>query len=102
MWWVLRKRGMSISACAATAAYVLCQFCFFMFFSLFFSKGHEGEIGAGLMGLLLTVDYHQLFDLGWKKSIRLTLKTGIFYGITFVVLSVLLAGLLILGYTIIT
>jgi hypothetical protein len=37
--------------------------------------------------------------LGWKKSIRLTLKTGIFYGITFVVLSVLLAGLLILGYT---
>ena len=99
---ILKKKGMSASACAAAAAYVLCQFCFFMFFSLFFSKGHEGEIGAGLMGLLLTVDYHQLFDLGWKKSIRLTLKTGIFYGITFVVLSVLLAGLLILGYTIIT
>ena len=65
---ILKKKGMSASACAAAAAYVLCQFCFFMFFSLFFSR----------------------------------LKTGIFYGITFVVLSVLLAGLLILGYTIIT
>ncbi|MBR5396416.1 MAG: DUF3667 domain-containing protein [Bacteroidales bacterium] len=99
MWWVLRKRGMSISACAATAAYVLCQFCFFMFFSLFLSKGHEGEIGVGLMGLLLTVDYHQLFGLGWKKSIKLSIKTGVFYGLTIALLSVLLAGLLILGYT---
>lgn len=101
MWWVLRKRGMSISACAATAAYVLCQFCFFMFFSLFFSKGHEGEIGVGLMGLLLTIDYHQLFGLGWKKSIKLSIKTGIFYGLTIALLSVLLAGVIILGYNII-
>ena len=89
---------MSASACAATAAYVLCQFCFFMFFSLFFSKEHEGEIGVGLMGLLLTVDYHQLFDLGWKKSIRLTIKTGIYYGLIIVVLSLLIVALLFLGY----
>lgn len=95
---ILRKRGMSASACAAAAAYVLCQFCFFMFFSLFFSKAHEGEIGVGLMGLLLTVDYHQLFDLGWKKSIRLTIKTGIYYGLIIVVLSLLIVALLFLGY----
>ncbi|MBP5218160.1 MAG: DUF3667 domain-containing protein [Bacteroidales bacterium] len=95
---ILKKRGMSASACAATAAYVLCQFCFFMFFSLFFSKEHEGEIGVGLMGLLLTVDYHQLFDLGWKKSIRLTIKTGIYYGLIIVVLSLLIVALLFLGY----
>lgn len=102
MWWVLRKRGMSISACAATAAYVLCQFCFFMFFSLFLSKGHEGEIGVGLMGLLLTVDYHQLFDLGWKKSIRLTIKTGIFYGLTILLLSLILGAAVYLVYSITT
>lgn len=102
MWWVLRKRGMSISACAATAAYVLCQFCFFMFFSLFLSKGHEGEIGVGLMGLLLTVDYHQLFDIGWKKSIKLTIKTGIFYGLTLALLSVLLGAVLYLVYSLFT
>ena len=102
MWWVLRKRGMSISACAATAAYVLCQFCFFMFFSLFLSKGHEGEIGVGLMGLLLTVDYHQLFDLGWKKSIRLTIKTGIFYGLTILLLSLMLGAAVYLVYSITT
>ena len=102
MWWVLRKRGMSISACAATAAYVLCQFCFFMFFSLFLSKGHEGEIGVGLMGLLLTVDYHQLFDLGWKKSIKLSIKTGIFYGLTLALLSVLLGAVLYLVYSLFT
>ena len=101
MWWALRKRGMSISACAATAAYVLCQFCFFMFFSLFLSKGHEGEIGVGLMGLLLTVDYHQLFDLGWKKSIKLSIKTGIFYGLTLALLSVILAAVIFLVYSLV-
>ena len=102
MWWVLRKRGMSISACAATAAYVLCQFCFFMFFSLFLSKGHEGEIGVGLMGLLLTVDYHQLFGIGWKKSIKLSIKTGIFYGLTFLMLSLILGSVIYLVYSLFT
>ena len=102
MWWVLRKRGMSISACAATAAYVLCQFCFFMFFSLFLSKGHEGEIGVGLMGLLLTVDYHQLFGIGWKKSIKLSIKTGIFYGLTFLLLSLILGSVIYLVYSLFT
>jgi hypothetical protein len=93
---VLRKKEMSVSACAAAAAYVLCQFCFFMFFSLFFSPGHEGEIGVGLMALLLTIDYRQLFGLGWKKSFWLSVRTGIFYGLTFIVLSALLLGILYL------
>lgn len=94
---VLKKKGMGSSACAATAAYVLCQFCFFMFFSLFLS-GHKGEIGVGLMGLLLMFDYHQLFDLGWKKSFRLSVKTGIFYGLAAVCLTVILLAIAFLVY----
>ncbi len=89
---LLRKRGLGGSACAASAAYVLCQYCFFMFFSLFFSD-KQGEIGLGLAGLLLTIDYHQLLGSGWKKSFFLTVKTGIIYVIALAVLAILLAGI---------
>ncbi len=95
---VLRKQEMSVSACAAASAYVLCQFCFFMFFSLFLSGGHEGEIGVGLMALLLAIDYRQLFGLQWKKSIRLTIRTGLFYGLIIIVLALLLVAVLSLKY----
>ena len=89
---LLRKLGLGGSACAAAAAYVLCQYCFFMFFSLFFSD-KQGEIGLGLAGLLLTIDYHQLLGSGWKKSFFLTVKTGIIYVIALAVLAILLAGI---------
>ena len=89
---LLRKKGLGGSACAAAAAYVLCQYCFFMFFSLFFSD-KQGEIGLGLAGLLLTIDYHQLLGSGWKKSFFLTVKTGIIYVIALAVLAILLAGI---------
>lgn len=95
---VLRKKEMSVSACAAAAAYVLCQFCFFMFFSLFLSGKHEGEIGVGLMALLLAIDYRQLFGLGWKKSIRLTIRTGIYYGLIVLALALLVVGIVSLWY----
>ena len=89
---LLRKRGLGVSACAAAAAYVLCQYCFFMFFSLFFSD-KQGEIGVGLAGLLLTIDYHQLLGSGWKKSFFLAVKTGIIYVIALAFLAVLVAGI---------
>lgn len=92
---LLRKRGLGGSACAAAAAYVLCQYCFFMFFSLFFSD-KQGEIGLGLAGLLLTIDYHQLLGSGWKKSFFLAVKTGILYAIALGFLAILLAGIIFL------
>ena len=79
MCFALRKKDMSKSACAAATAYILCQFCFFMFFSLFFSGGGKGEIGVGLMALLLTIDYSQLFGVNWKKGLVLTIRTGLWY-----------------------
>ena len=79
MCFALRKKDMSNSACAAATAYILCQFCFFMFFSLFFSGSGKGEIGVGLMALLLTIDYSQLFGVNWKKGLVLTIRTGLWY-----------------------
>ncbi len=92
MCFALRKKDMSKSACAATTAYILCQFCFFMFFSLFFGGKDKGEIGIGLMAVLLTIDYAQLFDFGWKKGLRLAVKTGWYYLLVFLALIILLAG----------
>lgn len=96
MCFALRKKDMNKSACAATAAYVLCQFCFFMFFSLFFAVEEKGEIGVGLMAVLLAIDYAQLFGLGWKKSLGLTIKTGWYYLLTLLALIVLIIGIVAL------
>ena len=96
MCFALRKKDMSMSACAATAAYVLCQFCFFMFFSLFLASNDKGEIGIGLMAVLLTIDYSQMFGVGWKKGFGLALKTGVFYGLTFLLLLIPVIGIIYL------
>ena len=96
MCFALRKKGMGRSACAATTAYVLCQFCFFMFFSLFFAAEDKGEIGIGLMAVLLTVDYAQLFGVRWKKGLGLAIKTGWYCLLVFLALIVLVVGLAVL------
>jgi hypothetical protein len=76
---VLRRYKMRPSAHAAAAAYILCQFSFFMLFAVLISWGKKSSIDAFLMGILLVVDYHQWLNEGWKKSIRLTISTGIMW-----------------------
>lgn len=90
MCFALKKRKMKASACAAAAAYVLCQFCFFMFFSLFLSSDNKGEIGVGLMAILLTADYRQMFGIGWKKGFRQALKTGVYYILMLVIMIIVI------------
>lgn len=90
MCFALRKKDMSKSACAAATAYILCQFCFFMFFSLFFGGKDKGEIGIGLMAVLLVIDYAQLFGISWKKGLKLTVKTGLWYVLACLFLLILL------------
>jgi len=92
MCFALRKQDMSRSACAAATAYILCQFCFFMFFSLFFSSRGRGEIGIGLMAVLLTIDYSQLLGIDWKQGLKITVKTGLWYLLTFICFILLLAA----------
>ena len=75
----LRRYKLGMSAYAACSAYVLCQFCFFMLFALLLTWGKKASVGAFLMLAVLTVDYHQLLDLKWKKSFGRALATGIVY-----------------------
>jgi len=88
----LRKQSLGWAASATTTAYVLCQFSFFMLFVLILSLGKSNKIGELFMGLLIMIDYNQLFGIGYKKSFWLTVKTGIDY--------LLFKGLLILLLTI--
>ena len=92
MCFALKKNDMSKSACAAATAYILCQFCFFMFFSLFFAIKDKGQIGIGLMAVLLTIDYSQLFGIDWKNGLKITVKTGLWYILACLILLILLAA----------
>ena len=78
-----RKHSMGWAASATTAAYILCQFSFFMLFVLIVSFGQTNEIGVLFMGILMLIDFSQLMGLGFKKSLWLTLKTGIWVGVIY-------------------
>ena len=87
---VLHKQSVGWAASATIAAYVLCQFSFFMLFVLILSFGQNNEIGVLFMGLLIMIDYHQLFGIGYGKSFWLTVKTGIYFGLFILLLIVLM------------
>ena len=74
-----RKYGLSFSASATTASYILCQFCFFMLFAILVSLGQNEEIGLLLMAALMTVDFHQMLGISWKRSFWQTIKVGLAY-----------------------
>ncbi len=93
---VLRRYKVSMSAAAAAAAFVLCQFSFFMIFAVLLSFGESTSINLGLMAVLLTVDYHQWLGLRWRKSIGTVLKTGLFYGLMFLAIILLVSLLAVL------
>ena len=68
-----------------------------MLFAVLFTLGESKSIGVSLMLLLITTDLHQLLDVGWKKSLGLTIRTGVFYvlilGLVFLLISVLVVSL---------
>ena len=76
---LLRKYKVSGSGAAAASAYVLCQFCVFMLLALIISFGKSSELGVLIMGVLLFIDYRQWLQVGNRKALRLTLKTGLIY-----------------------
>ena len=85
---LLKKYKVSVSGAAAASAYVLCQFCVFMFLALLVTFGRSSDLGILIMGILLFIDYQQWLQVGNKKALGLTLKTGIIY-----------FGILVLFYT---
>ena len=76
---VLRKSEISVSGAAAASAYILCQYCIFMFLALLLTWGKDSDLGVILMGVLLFIDYRQLFGMDNRKSAVLTIRTGLIY-----------------------
>ncbi len=91
---VMRKGPLSPSACAATSAYILCQFSFFMLFAVLLSWGSSSKIGLALMFLLLLIDYKQLLGVSNRKALSLTIRTGIMYAV-FMGLLLLTVGIVV-------
>ena len=77
----LRRFRLRPSACAAAAAYVLCQFSFFMLFAVLLTFGESTSISVSLMLALLVLDYHQWLGLSWKKSFWQAVRTGVWFGL---------------------
>ena len=90
----LRKQSVGWAASATASAYILCQFSFFMLFVLILSLGQKNEIGPFFMGLIIMINYHQLLQTGFRKSLWLTVKTGL-YMFLLILLFVLLVGIVI-------
>ena len=91
----LRRYKLGSSACAAGAAYVLCQFSFFMLFALLLTWGKSASINILLMLLLLIVDYHQWLGIPWKNSFWQAVRTGVDYGLIYALMILLVSGVVL-------
>ena len=100
---LLRKYDVHASGAAAASAYGLCQFCVYMFLALLISFGKSSELGLLIMGLLLFIDYRQWLQVGNKKALGLTIKTGLIFlvalGLYYVLLGTVLVILAVYGIT---
>lgn len=95
MRYALRKDAVSWSAAAAGSAYVLCQMSFFMLFAVLLSGGRSDSVGLFVQAIILVVDYRQWLSLSWRKSIGRTIKTGIYYGLVWLLFWVLVAVVIV-------
>ena len=93
---VLKRYGMRASACAACAAYTLCQFSFFMLFAVLLTWGKQTSVSALLLLALLTVDYRQLLGIKWKQSIGRALQTGLLYGLYYFGVILVISAIIVL------
>ena len=95
MAWALKRHKLKMSACAAASAYVLCQFSFFMLFALLLTFGKSTSVSAGLLLLLLVIDYRQWLDLTWGDSVKRTVVTGIYYVLIYGAIVLLISALVL-------
>lgn len=95
MRFALRKDRVSWPAAAAAAAYVLCQYSFFMLFAVLLSGGKSDSVNIFIQAVILVVDYRQWLALTWRKSIGRTIKTGIYYGLVWLLFWVLLGVVIV-------
>lgn len=97
---MLRKKrtGFSVSASATVSAYILCQYSFFKLFTLLITFGANKNLGLLLMAAIMAVDYKQIFDVSPRRSIWLTILTGLNMMVVFLLLLLLAGGFLYLTF----
>ena len=79
----LRRYRMGMPAIAAASAYILCQFSFFMLFAVILTFGQSKSVGLAVLAAVMLIDLRQWLGETWKKSIRLTIRTGIWYALLY-------------------
>ena len=92
----LRRYRMGMPAIAAASAYILCQFSFFMLFAVILTFGQSKSVGLLVMAVVMLIDLRQWLGEPWKKSLRLTIRTGIWYAVLFTAVLLLVSGLVVL------
>jgi len=92
----LRRYRMGMPAVAAASAYILCQFSFFMLFAVILTFGQSKSVGLAVMAGVMLIDLRQWLGEPWKKSLRLTIRTGIWYALLFLAVLLLVSGLVVL------
>lgn len=92
----LRRYRMGMPAIAAASAYILCQFSFFMLFAVILTFGQSKSLGLAVLAAVMLIDLRQWLGETWKKSIRLTIRTGIWYALLFLAVLLLVSGLVVL------
>ena len=75
----LRRYRMGMPAIAAASAYILCQFSFFMLFAVILTFGQSKSVGLAVMAAVMLIDLRQWLGEPWKKSLGLTIRTGLWY-----------------------
>lgn len=92
----LRRYRMGMPAIAAASAYILCQFSFFMLFAVILTFGQSKSVGLAVMAAVMLIDLRQWLGETWKKSLGLTIRTGIWYALLFLAVLLLVSGLVVL------
>ena len=93
---LLRKYDISFSGAAAASAFVMCQSCLFLLLALLISFGRSTRLGLLFSALLLFIDYRQFLQIGNKKALELTVKTGIWIAVFWFLFFLILSGIVIL------
>lgn len=92
----LRRYRMGMPAIAAASAYILCQFSFFMLFAVILTFGQSKSLGLVVLAAVMLIDLRQWLGETWKKSLGLTIRTGLWYAFLYGTFLLLVSAVVVL------
>lgn len=96
-----RKKRLGFSAAATVSAYMLCQFCFVRLLVLFCTWGREESIGFLIIGIIMAIDFHQLFGFSAAKSVAKVIGVAFTSLLTITLLATVVIIALVIRYGVI-